>query len=448
MELTDVVQVNISLGTANPSTANFGTLMCACYTANPAITDRVTSYKSFAAVKSAFTSYTSDPFYSMAQKAFSQSPAPSEVKLGKRVLGYTQSFTITIGDSTQGDVYNFSVGKVGASLTSLTYTVLSSATTSTVATAIASLITGASISSITSAVAVGAVITVTSVANTLTDFVFDPSRTKMSVHDTTSDGTNLTTDLNAIQAADGDFYALAIDTTSLSGIEAAAAWQESRGFGSFYPNSSDSVIATATTTSNVAYDLKTSAYERTFLTFSGAQLCSFSGAARACRALPQNPGSYTEEFKTLSGVTPDKISDSEQGHIWGYNCATYQTLANTNLTANTQGSLGKFPDLVRFLDWYSNTTSVGLLTLLANSQKVPYTDSGVALAEGVVRGVTNTGIAWGGIAATPTPVVTAPLVASQLSSNKLSRIFAGLSASWVYASAIHKFIPVNVTVTE
>ena len=175
------------------------------------------------------------------------------------------------------------------------YTVGASATTTTVATAIAALLTESNIGTVTHSTAT---ITIARTDGLLTDLTGWSSNFTLS--DNTADP-GLTADLAAIYAADQTgWYALALDSNSKAEIEAAAAWVESTQYKIFSTNNSDTENMDSGSTTDVAYVLKGLAYACTHGLQSNSQLLSYSGAAMLGEELTRNPGTSTWDLKTLS----------------------------------------------------------------------------------------------------------------------------------------------------
>lgn len=449
MNLNDLSTILIQSGTANPASANFGTPLVAAYMSPSEAyypTTRVTSFSSVAAMTSAGIPVT-EPAYAAIAEAFAQTPAPSEVKLGLRLSAYTQTFTITVLLASQYALYNFAIGPVGVSPTAVSYTVGASATTSTVATALAAAITALGLASVSSCSATGAVITVTSHAGMQTDF-FPDIRTHMTIAETTTDP-GITTDLNGIYAADPNWYGLALDNNSKAEALAAAAWQESRGFGLFRTQTTDSVCVGGSDTTSLIHAVKAANYTRTTVLFSGAELVSHSGLASLTTDLTQNPGSYAADYQALTGVLPDALTETEYDSIAANNGGTYTETDNEPMTFNILSGSGAYPDYIRFVDWFKNTSQVALFRLNLNNRKIPYTNPGVGLGIAAIKSVITQGQspAYGGIATSPLPTVTAPDVSTATPANIVARNFAGLAATFTYTNAI-KTWDVNVLVVQ
>lgn len=365
--------------------------------------------------------------YLSAAAIFSNNPTVTTVKIGRRALAFTQISKLTCLSAVTGDVYSFKVGS-----STISYTVPGASTTSTVATALAALITTAAPAGMASCAAAVAVITITATAGALVDITFDNAHTTF--QDFTTDP-GIATDLSAILAADANWYGLLLDSEGDAEVTAAAAWTESNKK-LFVFNSSDSNIATSAV-NDLFSTLKTSSYARTVPLFSGTQLLACGAASWLAGRLTPAPGADTWAFKTLPGIPADTLTDSQVSFVEGKNGNVYTTLAGVPLTRFGTASSGYFADVTRFVDWLTATLQTSIIGILANNAKIPYTDKGVQVVVSTVKGVLQQGVDAGGLASTPAPIVTAPLVANVSSANKMSRLLPNVSFSGTLAGAIH-----------
>lgn len=437
MAISDIIQVNITANTVYPSTPGFGIpLVLTVLDFFPGRTAAYSSYQSVVTdVIAAGGTAASTPCI-IAGKLFSVNPSPSVIKFGKRILPYTQTFTLTCLSAVAGVVYSFSVGGKP-----ITYTVPSSGspTTTTVATAIAALITSAAPSGLDTAVGAAAVITVTAVSAKLLDLINDPAH--LVFKDTTADP-GIATDLANILNEDGNWYGLILDNPgSLEGA-AAATWVEANKKLTVL-TTSDTVAGTSATTDLISV-IKAAAFDRTSVMASMRQYLSYSNAVLMAVCLTTAPGSENWAFKTLPGVTVDKLTATQRGFIIGKNGNTYESYGNGGLNATYQGMVGSgdFLDTTRGIDWLSALIQASLLGLLMNNSKVPFTDAGGDMVRGTVSGCLASGISVGFLANNPAPIVIVPLVATVSPIDRAARNMPGVSFSATLAGAINR-----VTVT-
>lgn len=430
MGVEEIISVQISLSGANPTAANFGNGLFAAY--HNAYTDRVRSYNSIAAVAVDFS--TTSTVYAAASKFFAASPSPTTFKVGRRALAPTCVLALTILDATAGDTVSFTLeGK--------TITATASTTTALTATAVQAAIVSATLSTVSSTVS-ASVVTVTAASSGHVIRLAGWSRTQIDVENTTTDP-GIQTDLNAIALADGDFYGFALDSQSKAELAQAAAWAEANKLKELFLDCSDGSIA-STTTTDLFSSLKTSAYHKSIPLFNGQDTWAYSGVGLMAVALVNTPGSYTLDCKTIAGVTPDKLTDTEASNIQGKNGNVYRAILGLNLVTKGTNANGGFEDTERFKDWLTNTMQVRLLALLASVKKLPYTNKGVRAVGTVVLGTLQDGIRVNGISDDPdlAPTVQLPLPVSSISqTNITARNLPNVTFSATLAGAI-QFIPI------
>ena len=96
-----------------------------------------------------------------------------------------------------------------------------------------------------------------------------------------------------------------------------------------------------------------------------------------------------------------------------------------------------FIDITRSVDFLRARLQEFIYAQLANLDKIPFTDEGVAVIEAEVRAVLQLGIGQGILAANPEPVITVPRVADVSFSDKASRLLPDVEFEATLAGAIH-----------
>ncbi len=376
--------------------------------------------------------------YKCATKVFSQNPRCRSLKVGRRGHSFTQivNLVATAGlPATQS--YDFYVA--GRHVTVVGQASTAAADAVAINTAIATaLAVSPAITTVVATNPSGATVVLTSSANVLTDVL--PDYTHMTLADVTTDAggsSGIADDLASILAADGNWYGLLLDSNSPAEISATAAWVEANGPRLFITNCSDSAIAVAGSTTDIAYTLKTSAYARTALLFSQSQLLSYSGAAWMGNRFPFDPGSDTWAFKTLAGVTADRLNDGQVHAVLNKYASVYSTVAGLNMTQGSRTPSGEFIDLVRGIDWFTSELQINVFGLLANNAKIPFTDTGIDVIRSTILGVMQEGIDAGLIAASPAPIVTMPTAASVNAIDKANRNLPNVFFQATLAGAVH-----------
>lgn len=438
MSLADIVSVSITAQTTTVARAGFGTPLIARF--HNVIPSLVRSYSSLAAMTSDAWPAT-DPAVLIATKVSSQNPKPPSWKVGKRASAFTQIIRFTPIDTTEDYVYSFVI-VVGTTTTTISYTVLAAATVATICTAMQLLITA--VAGITATDDTTHITMTTDTAGDLVDYVGFDEPDNFELKDMTVDP-GLAADLTAIEVVDSDgWYALLLDSNSGAEVAVAAAWIEARKK-IFLTNTTDTEVVDNVITTDVMSTLQTAAYARTAIIYSQFRLLNWSGAAWAGNRLPSTPGSSTWAYKTLASVFVDtNLTDGQVAVIESKGGNVYRVIASVNVTTFGIASSGEFIDITRMIDWLDARIQERIFGVLVNNAKVPYTDLGVDLMRGEVLAQLDDGVAVGGLASDPAPVVTAPKVADISTANKASRILPDIFFQATVAGAIHTLVIAGV----
>lgn len=437
MPLSDIASVTISVSARGPTAQGFGEPLIAALATWQA--PLVQEYGSLADLTAAGCTVT-DPVYLAASAIFSQQPSPPAIKVGRRSLAFTQVIKLTCHSTNAHDVYAFQLRTPGGAYSSVS--VNSTGVPATDVGTINTAVTALAIAGLT-ATHTGSVLTLTMTAGNLLDILF-PSAAPcqlgniLTLQDTTADP-GIATDLAAIYAADANWYGLLLDSQSPAEVSAAATWTEANKK-LFIANVSDSACTDSSSTTDVMYTTKTSAFVRTALIFSGTELLSWSAAAWMGLNFPSNPGSENWAFKTLAGVPADNLSTGSIHAVEGKNGNVYTPVAGLNITQFGTDAAGEFVDIPRFIDWLTNQIQIQLLSLLANANKVPFTDSGIEAVRGVIASVLQAGVDAGGLAAVPAPFVSTPKAAAVDPVSKAARTLPNVSFRATLAGAINKIL--------
>ena len=427
MSLADIVSVTITAQTTTVSRAGFGIPLIAAFHTN--FGNRVREYADVAgALVDGFL--VTDPAMRAAAKILSQNPKPTSFKVGRRASAPTQIVELTPTDTTEGLVVSLNVVSPDGTVTAVSFTNGAAETVATISAALLALI-----DAIVGVTATGGITEVTCTADAAGDlFDYQQLTGGLDVQDVTVDP-GLTADLTAIRLEDGDWYGLVLDSTSEAEILAAAAWAETETL-LFGANSADAGVKDSVVIDDVASDLQTSAFARTFLLWSGSVL-SYAAAAWLGKQLPTDPGTTTWAFKTLAGVAVDALNTNEVSAIEGKDANHYTRVAGVNITRPGQTSANEFIDITRYIDFLKARLQENIFALLVNLPKLPYTDSSVDLVRSEILAQLQRGIAAGAIAATPAPTVTAPAVEDIASANRAARLLPDVKFSAQLAGAIH-----------
>jgi len=431
MGASEIVNVSISLVSVNPSRESFGTGMFVAYhTANA---DLVRSYSDLPSVAVDFPSTTST-VYQAAALYFGDNPAPSKLKIGRRTHTSLQLLTLNVL-TTDSSLVSFTVQGKAISVTSSTTTALSAA-------AIATAVLSATITGASSTVSGSAVLITSTTAGNILQFS-GWNRAQIDPELTTTTASNLTADLNAIKAADSDFYGFAIDSQTDNEIVEGAAWARTNGPKEFFFDTIDGKCS-STSTGNLLATLKGTSETKTCPMVQARSTTAWSGVALMAQSAVSDPGSYTLDMRTLPGVTPDNWNDTESSNIQANNGNQYRTLAGLNVVTYGTNCDGSFEDDRRFIDWLQQEIQTRLIALFASAsaakRKVPYTTKGIRLVASVIQGALTDGVRVGGFSDDPdlAPYVIVPAIEDIAASYLTARNLPNVKFVGTLAGAIQK----------
>jgi hypothetical protein len=259
--------------------------------------------------------------------------------------------------------------------------------------------------------------------------------------DDTSLEDGIATDYAAVKAEDDDFYGVLMTSASTLEIVAlAAAVEADRKI--FLAQTSDSDVL-SDTAGNVAETLNTAGYNRTSLIWNLDNF-SYAQAAWMGRLFPKNPGEATWAFKSLAGVSFDVLSDTQISNLEASEANHYTRTKGLSMTLQGTMASGRFIDITRGIDWLTVRMQERILQLLANSDKIPYTQSGITALENEVRA--QLAEAASNNVITENFTVTPPNVDDVSAANKAARVLGDLDFSATLAGAIHS-VTINGSVS-
>lgn len=424
--LEDIIDSQVTVTDKAPSKPNFGTPLIAAY--HTAWLDRVREYsEADELLDDGFT--TSSPAYKMAVAIKSQSPCPKTFKVGRLALPYTQTITLEVLSAVQGAVYNWNING-----TPVPYTVPGSATLTTVATALELLVEAVTGIASTSALAI---ITAVSAAGLISTYAVDRN---VKIKDTTADP-GITTDLAAILDADPSWYGLLVDCNSEAIITAAATWAEANKK-LFVTQSSDWDVVDASSTTDIASDLKALGFARTVGAYHQGigRSQDWLAAAWMGVGLAADPGSITWAFKTLAGVSVDSLKPGERSALAAKNWTQYESVNSLNITFEGKTPSGRFVDVTHGMDWLESEINLDLFLLLYNAnqgKKLSFDQIGINTCGGKLEQTLNKGIKRGVLSNEPAPVVTVPSLADTDVADRAARRLKTLNWTARLGGAIH-----------
>lgn len=243
--------------------------------------------------------------------------------------------------------------------------------------------------------------------------------------------------LAAIEESDGDFIAVTCEDHSNAAILALASAVEPRE--KVYGTSTDEAAVAGSGDTDIASQLKAAGYEKTFVIFNRNDE-KYAECALLGRILPENPGSYTAMFKTLTGVIADKLTDTQTLNIKGKNCNTYESVGGINMLSDGVMANGTFIDEIIGVIALKARLRERVFFRLANTNKIGYTRPGFTILENDVRSVLGVFVGYGFLAQTPAPQVSTPDPLDISPEIRATRLLDSINFSARLASAVHRVI--------
>ena len=441
MSLSQLINVSIKVAATAPTGPNFSVpAIFSCAPQSPLApwyAAPITYCTGLSGVTAlGFATY--EPAYLAAAAILDQEPNVTSFAIAKRTLPTTQVLNLLCSSSSSNDVYTFAL--TGADGVVNQVIVASTGTSTTDATSIKTTING--LSNVGTATVSSSTVIITQAAgkfNNVSGWAgLGVAGSAILALTDASTNPGIATDLSAIAAIDHGWYGYTLESNSKAEIIASAAWCEANAPHVFFTNTSDGTNISGTTV-GAFHSMLALTYARTFCQFNGSELLSYGGAAALGEALPQVAGSYTLAYKALTGVPADPASILTATAITNLNTNNgnyYTTFQGQNVLISGITPSGEFIDVTIFIDWLAATIQTAVFALLVANPKIPYTDGGVAAIVSVIKGCLGQGIQNGGLAASPAPTVSAPLVSSIPLSNVAARNVPSITFTATLAGAI------------
>ena len=432
MTLSNHVTISITQDSAGIARAGFGVPMILSHAA--AWAERVRTYTDLSGVAADFATTTS-PEYLAAQAIFAQNPHPSKIKIGRCALDHTMKIELT-PTAANLTAYTVTVGGEGVTTTEVTYTSDATATVAEICAGLELLIsavTGNNYAVVDNTTSL--TITGDAAGDWFYVGVHNPALIQ---NEMTHVDAGIATDLAAIALEDNDWYCLLTHYNSNAVVLAADAWIQTQSK-IYLPDVSETEAATTTVgNSDTLDDMATLNRERTGGIYHWNAGEMFA-AAWAGKNLPNDPGSISWKFWTLSGVTVKKLTSTQRANLVARSANFYETVAgDEDMTSEGTTADGDWIDVQRGLDWIEDDMSKGVFGVLKGAKKVPFTDAGVAMLEKEMKATLKRAVTMGILAASPAPTVTVPAVADVSAVNKTNRTVPDMKFTATLAGAVHK----------
>ena len=249
---------------------------------------------------------------------------------------------------------------------------------------------------------------------------------------------SVVTDLTAIQDVNDEWYALACTDRTKATVLAIAAWIETqiKIFGTASDESNIINQQAGVDTTSIAAQLNNAGYVRTFCMYHQEATTDFPECAWFGTCLPLAPGSETWAFKRLATISYTVLTSTQQANAFAKRCNTYEFVGGVGITQKGTMAQGEYIDIIRGVDWLTSTIQTYVYSVLVNSPKVPYTDSGITAIESQVKRALQLGVSNNFIAQTPPFTTTVPKAVDVPSVDKANRILRNVKFQATLAGAI------------
>lgn len=444
MNIDQIIKVDIALNTAGISKLGFNTIMVCGPHAKTL--ERVLAISDpDELLDLGFES--TDPIYVAVNTAFSQTPAPSEVKVGRWQcdsikVGLINEDTVQQGVEYSVDINYYDAQKNVKTITG-SYEAVAEDTASNVLTQISSALGTADTEKLFSCSVSGSEVLIKA-SNSQTTFTVTPNeRLKITLVEQ-ADDIDVAKNMQLISDADDDWYGVVCTDRSDDTVLAMAAWAEGQtklyGVGLSGDN-----IKNPESKEDIASKLMAKNYMRSPWWYH-ADANEFVEVANMARCFSVNPGGETWANKQLNGVTTDDLTQAEINAITAKNGNCFVAVRNISVTQNGKVAGGEWIDVIRFRDWLKEEMQTDLFSMLINRDKLPFTDQGIALVESTMNKVLALGQKRGGIAQTEYDddgnenlgyTISVPLASSISANNKAQRVLQDCKFTARLAGAIH-----------
>jgi Protein of unknown function (DUF3383) len=426
--VTEVIETTIDIRDAAVSQQGFGTPLIAA--AHDFWPERVRTFSELIELVTPPLNVPTDhPIYVNAKALKAQKPSPSQFKVGKRDSLAEQTFELVPTIDPAGTTYKWRIDGVA-----LEYTLAPAGTLAAACTAIAAAIAAAPELADVTATASGTKVTVVGDTDGVRHS-FACQTGNLAFTDATLDP-GIEDDLNAIYAADQDWYGFAIDSVAAMEILAASSWAETQ-MTLFFATSMDAACLGAGTT-DVLSQLQAASLQRTIFLWHHRGAEQMGCTAWAGKMLPKAPGSANWANMSLALVEMSALSDTERGNLKKKNGNYYVPVKKVGFTLDGRAPGGRFADITHGMDWFETRLDERVVLLFANNDKVPYTDAGIQLVRSQVDAQILAGITATIVDPAQTWWTSAPAVADVDPNDKLQRVLRNVRFQFVLQGAVNK----------
>lgn len=183
------------------------------------------------------------------------------------------------------------------------------------------------------------------------------------------------------------------------------------------------------------------AYDNVFLVAHDSRQ-SYVAEGLVSTMAPRQIGSYTFTFKNVQGVQAAKFNSTTVSQFEKANCSVYINEAGVLMNSKGVCTSGEYIDNVQATHYIKARMTENIFRMLALTEKIPYTDKGIALVvseiEKVLKHSYNVGIICDDEAGNPEFTITAPKRADILKNTVAKRILPDVRWRAVVAGAVEK----------
>ncbi len=386
---------------------------------------------------------TDSPEYEAATAYFSQTPAPSAVRVAIRDAAVaTVKKIIFDADLVTLNVINGTVN--GTALSATTFATDHLTTMNAIAAKIDAI---EGVASATVGGSGNREITVTATVEwelTLTGFVVTLGAGQAAVtYSTTTPGRTVEDDLIEAENEIDDWYGLLLAEYNKGAAKVAEGYTEARK--KLFGFESDESDALETTTDDIFADSEAQSLTRAFGLWH-QDTAEHAAAAWMGRCFPIAPGGSRFALRTLAGITVtgrDTMTSSQKTNVLNKKGNVYIETGGRSITMNGTVFSGEFIDTIRDIDYFESELTRDLFSLIVNNEKIPMTEAGLSMVYGTIDGFLKRMITEGVIDSGYT--ITMPKLTDISADDRASRILQGIKIVCRTTGGIHT-IKATVTV--
>jgi hypothetical protein len=260
---------------------------------------------------------------------------------------------------------------------------------------------------------------------------------------------SIATDLDAIWGEDPDWYGLTMASSTADNIAAVAGWAETHPV-IFAAQTDQASVLDSGATDDVISTLEALSLARTTVLYH-SKPAEYAGAAWLSTRLIGEPGDATWKYATLRGVTPDKLTTSQQRAITDKHGNHYTTIAGRSIVIEGWATDGSFLDLTQLSDWTVARIKESVFATLSGNRKLPFSDAGGRQLYGAIWNAISPAmdgrryLKYDGNPETHRVVV--PAVADVPEADRAARRWSGIEFSFRAAGAVHSVGTIRGTIT-